>query len=229
MTNEIETNATTTKPFAADGGAEAIADRLDGARPPVHGDGDAANGAPANIPDTSRAGARADGGAGLIDHTSDGNQTLEADGNVLRLGAEIPMRGISLPDLDQPAQSPAKQDPRVTAREALSELAAVEAHIESFETRKRELRKTLAIALAEFGPEAEDQKLVTPFGSASLNDAPRRARITNESAVPSEFKKFVVDEKKIGDALRAGDVVAGAELSNGGDKVVRVTWPKSAN
>lgn len=231
MNNETE-NQTNDPGAAAQDPATAISraavDHVDAPLDPALSEADAQrfNAPPADNPDTSRAGARATGDDGLIDHTTPGAQTLDGgDGSSLKLGAEIPMRGVALPDLDQ--SNAAASDPRDVARNALQELAGVESEIGRLGGRKEELRRQIAVALAAFGPDADDQKLTTPFGSVSLNDAPRRVKITNESDVPSNFKKLVIDEKKVGDALRAGNVVKGAELTNGGDKVVRVTWPKS--
>jgi hypothetical protein len=140
-------------------------------------------------------------------------------------GADNSAVGQSNPDMDAPARAREGLSPKAEARALLSELEGVENTLDALEERKADIRKQLAKALAAIGPDPDDQKIVTPFGSASLSDGARRVKIIGP--IPTFYLKTVPDEKKIGDALRAGEIVHGAELSNGGEKVVRVTWPKS--
>lgn len=163
----------------------------------------------------------------LVDVSADGPQTIAADNGSVTFGAEIPGGAAALAGGVIGGTSPSSPtaDARTLARETLQELALVERAISEMEARKSALRDDLAAQLERFGPDADDQRLVTPFGSASLSDAPRRVKIFG--TIPNDYMKSVPDEKKIGDSLRAGNVVNGAELSNGGSKVVRVTWPKS--
>jgi hypothetical protein len=66
------------------------------------------------------------------------------------------------------------------------------------------------------------KKLERPAATLSLRSVPPKAIITSEVELPSRF--FVdqapkLDKKAVLDALKAGEKVAGAELSNGGETI----------
>lgn len=69
---------------------------------------------------------------------------------------------------------------------------------------------------------AELRTLETPSGTLSRKSIPQSAIIMDEAAVPSGFWKPQdpkLDKKAVLDALKAGEIIPGAQLSNGGETV----------
>ena len=58
----------------------------------------------------------------------------------------------------------------------------------------------------------------TTEGNLSVGNAPEKVIITDESAIPDEFMRTTKEPNKtaIKDALKAGNDVSGATMSNGG-------------
>lgn len=110
---------------------------------------------------------------------------------------------------------------------ATLELASVEGDKEGQEIAiaklrerlSRHCRKAEAIRAAIFSAMevAELTSLKTPSATLSVRASPPRVEITDEAAIPPVFKVQpppTVDKKGIGAALKAGEIVPGACLSN---------------
>ena len=70
--------------------------------------------------------------------------------------------------------------------------------------------------------QAQLRKLVLPQATLSLRAVAPKTEITDEAAIPVKFWKErdpVLDRKAVLDALKIGEVVPGATLSNGGETI----------
>ena len=86
------------------------------------------------------------------------------------------------------------------------------------EKRIENTRTAIAVAMDL----AHERRIETPFGTVSLKDAARSATVTEESEIPSQFWKpqpNKLDKKALTKALRDGQDVPGATLSNGGTTI----------
>lgn len=86
---------------------------------------------------------------------------------------------------------------------------------ERIEQRVENMRTAVAVALDL----AQEKKIETPFGTVTLRSTPRSAVITEESEIPSQFWKPQppkLDKSALTKALKEGQQVSGATLSNGG-------------
>jgi hypothetical protein len=90
----------------------------------------------------------------------------------------------------------------------------LEAHAEA-------CRATVRDGLAELGL----KKLEDPEFSIALRPAPAKVLVTDIDALPAVYRKVTVEPRlsAIGKELRAGETVAGAELSNGGPAVLAIS------
>lgn len=117
-------------------------------------------------------------------------------------------------------------------RQAVNRLAEIEAHTEalsslvkSYQERKARLenqadgiRAALAVAMGM----AELKKIELPQATISRKPTPPKALILEEADVPTAFWKPQppkLDKKAVLDALKAGEAVPGAQLSNGGETI----------
>lgn len=101
----------------------------------------------------------------------------------------------------------------ITAR--MADLAARKAR---FADNIEALRRSIQSALEATGV----RKLELPVATISLRAVPPSVVITDEAALPAEYKRQpppVPDKKLIAAALKDGVVIDGAELSNGGQTV----------
>jgi len=66
---------------------------------------------------------------------------------------------------------------------------------------------------------AEMRKFTVPHGTASLTAKPQSVEIVDEGLLPEEFFRITKSPNKtlIGEKLKAGEDVPGAQLSNGGE------------
>lgn len=90
----------------------------------------------------------------------------------------------------------------------------------------RDARRALAEQMMMTGATT----LRTEFHTISAMDPPRRVRIIDPALIPVGFTyqpPRKPDEKAISSALRAGEPVAGCELSNGGPVQLRIVARKS--
>jgi hypothetical protein len=109
---------------------------------------------------------------------------------------------------------------RVAEIDALSE--AIKAQADKLRSRRDRLDNQadlLRAAIASAMQTAEIDKLELPTHTLTVKATPPKAVITDEAAIPSRF--FVPQDPKlslkaVGDALKAGEQVPGATLSNGG-------------
>lgn len=205
---------------AVDGSSSITPERSVG----IVGDGNDPGAAPNS--DTVTPAHAGEASADLIDTTTVGQKTIASSEGSITLGAEIPGGVGALLGATNLTQQNTPMLASGRAKAILGSLATVESDLAMLERQKEDLRKDLQSALMDISPDLDEQKIVTPFGSASVMAGARRVKILNASAIPADLMKTVPDEKKIGDALRDGNVVNGAELGNGGAYTVRVTWPK---
>jgi uncharacterized phage infection (PIP) family protein YhgE len=112
---------------------------------------------------------------------------------------------------------------------AVARVAEIDAMSEAIKTQADKLRsrrdrlenqaELLRAAIANAMQTAEIDKLELPSHTLTIKATPAKATITDEAAIPSKF--FVPQDPKlslkaVGDALKAGETVPGATLSNGG-------------
>jgi hypothetical protein len=110
---------------------------------------------------------------------------------------------------------------------ALSRLAEIDAYIASLISRIEDMRArkdrfaaqadAIRAALVAAMEAAGLKRLERDVATVSLRPSPPRVVITSEADVPSAFwtePRPVLDRKAIADALKAGQSVPGAELSN---------------
>lgn len=85
-------------------------------------------------------------------------------------------------------------------------------------TRLKEQAEFVRVAIGSAMEQAGLKRVETALGTVSQRKIPPKALITEEADLPSAFLKTKVspDLKAILDALKAGDSVPGATLSNGG-------------
>jgi Siphovirus Gp157 len=86
------------------------------------------------------------------------------------------------------------------------------------EKRVENTRTAIAVAMDL----ASEKSIQTPFGTVSLKDTPRIAVVTEESDIPSTFWKpqpNKLDKTALTKALREGQAIPGASLSNGGTTI----------
>lgn len=112
---------------------------------------------------------------------------------------------------------------------AVEQVAADEAHAEAIaavakryaerksrlEARAERARAAIAVAMDMAGL----KKVELPQAVLTIKATPPKAIVTDEAAIPSRFWKPAdpkLDKKAVLDALKAGDKIDGAELSNGG-------------
>ena len=111
----------------------------------------------------------------------------------------------------------------------VEQIAADEAHAEAvaavakryserkarLEHRAERARAAISVAMDMAGL----KKIELPQAVLTVKATPPKAIITDEAAIPSKFWKPAdpkLDKKSVLDALKAGDKIDGAELSNGG-------------
>jgi phage host-nuclease inhibitor protein Gam len=89
--------------------------------------------------------------------------------------------------------------------------------------RRGEAMRSLAFRLMDA---AKTRKMELPEATLSIRATPQSVQITDENAVPDAYTKTVrhIDKTAVKDALKAGEPVPGAVLTNGGDTLsVRMT------
>ncbi len=106
-----------------------------------------------------------------------------------------------------------------TLNEAISNLVkSYKERADRLEHQSEQIRAALGVALSTAGL----RKIERPAGTLSLRAVPPKAIITSEVDLPARF--FVeqnpkLDKKAVLDALKAGETVPGAELSNGSETI----------
>lgn len=83
------------------------------------------------------------------------------------------------------------------------------------------IRQALAVAMAESGATT----VLSTGHATSLRDCARVVRVTDESLIPAEFMRQPApapDKMAIARELKAGRLIAGAELSNGGAATIQI-------
>ncbi len=102
-------------------------------------------------------------------------------------------------------------DMAYVAKERLTALAERKARFE----RRRDAFRTVALQVLE---RINLRKLERPAWTASITNRPNRVLITDESALDDNYIRVIrePDKAAITEALKAGDNVPGAALSNGG-------------
>lgn len=86
------------------------------------------------------------------------------------------------------------------------------------DNQAEQIRSALCVAMAMAGV----KKLERPAGTLSLRAVPPKAIITSEVDLPARFyveQNPKLDKKAILDALKAGEKIPGAELSNGSETI----------
>jgi hypothetical protein len=109
---------------------------------------------------------------------------------------------------------------RVAEIDALSE--AIKAQSDKLRSRRDRLEiqaELLRAAITSAMQTAEIDKIELPSHTLTIKATPAKAVITDEAEIPSKF--FVPQDPKlslkaVGDALKAGETIPGATLSNGG-------------
>jgi hypothetical protein len=101
------------------------------------------------------------------------------------------------------------------------QVEAIEEHIADLEMRRdrfRERGRTRREVVREAMLESNIPKLTPPDFTASLRPAPPSVQVIDEAAIPARFweQRPHLKKRELGDALKAGDQVAGATLSNPG-------------
>jgi hypothetical protein len=97
--------------------------------------------------------------------------------------------------------------------------------IEKLEARKDRIEKRIAmrrVAILTAMQSGELKALETPAGTVTRKPVPPAALIVDEAAIPSDFWKAQdpkLDKKAVSDALKAGKVVPGAMMGNGGETI----------
>jgi hypothetical protein len=94
-------------------------------------------------------------------------------------------------------------------------IAKLAARRDRFENQAALIKTALSAAMTT----AEIDRLELPNATLSVKALPAKAVITDEALIPSKFWKPSdpkLDRKAVLDALKAGDAVSGAALSNGG-------------
>jgi len=103
--------------------------------------------------------------------------------------------------------------------------AAISAHIETVRARRERLAKQadcIRAALAAALTQADIRKLELPTATLSRRPVAAGLVVTDEAEIPSEFWKRgdpKLDRKALLAALKNGQTIAGAGLSNGGETI----------
>lgn len=87
-----------------------------------------------------------------------------------------------------------------------------------FEMQAERIKSAIHVALSQVGL----RKLELPHATLSIRAVPPKAVISNEAAIPSKFWKPAdptLDRRAVLAALKAGETVPGAQLSNGGETI----------
>lgn len=101
-------------------------------------------------------------------------------------------------------------------------IAGLDAHIKEMQTRKGrmeksvETRRTIILAAMD---RAGIPTIKSALGTMSVRPTAPKTIISDETQIPAKFWKPsdpALDRKALGDALKAGETVPGAALSNGG-------------
>jgi hypothetical protein len=106
-----------------------------------------------------------------------------------------------------------------TLRDSIGELiTSYRERSDRLDNQAEQIRAALCMAMSMAGV----KKLERPAGTLSLRAMAAKAIVTSEADLPSRF--FVeqapkLDKKAVLEALRAGEKIAGAELSNGGETI----------
>jgi hypothetical protein len=89
-------------------------------------------------------------------------------------------------------------------------------------TREQRAEDAMRSLIQKIMEHAGASKFMLPEATLSIGKAPRSVIITDESKLPPEFvrTKTEPDKAKIKSALLDGEVIEGAELSNGGQTLV---------
>lgn len=101
-------------------------------------------------------------------------------------------------------------------------LAGIDATIESLKQRKSRVERSIearrGIILMAMD-KAGLQTIKAPLATLSMRETPPKVQVTEEAKIPSKFWKPsdpTLDRKALAEALKAGEAVEGASLSNGG-------------
>jgi hypothetical protein len=95
---------------------------------------------------------------------------------------------------------------------------ALKNRAERIKQRRENMRTAIAVALEM----AHEKKIETAFGTVTLRAASRVAIVTEESEIPSQFWKPQppkLDKSAVTKALKDGQSIPGATLSNGGNSI----------
>lgn len=92
------------------------------------------------------------------------------------------------------------------------------ARIDAREARHKGRREVIRRIISRLMAAAEMQTISVPNGTASLSATPRSVQIVDEGLLPDNFMRIKKEPNKtlIGQTLKAGEDVPGAQLSNGG-------------
>lgn len=106
-----------------------------------------------------------------------------------------------------------------TLTEAISSLVkSYKDRADRLENQSEQIRAALSLAMETAGL----RKLERPAGTLSLRAVPPKAIITSEVDLPARFfvdQASKLDRKAVLDALKAGEKIPGAELSNGSETI----------
>ena len=95
---------------------------------------------------------------------------------------------------------------------------ALASRADRLHTRCRNIRTAIAIAMEAAG----EKKIETPFGTISLKNIAPSVIVTEDADIPSQFWKpqpNKLDKAELLRALKTGEDVPGATLSNGGKTI----------
>ena len=111
---------------------------------------------------------------------------------------------------------------RIAEIDALS--AGIKDHIASIQGRKRRLEGQADMLRAAIGSamaQADLKRAETACGTVSRRATPAKAVVIEEADIPAGFWKSEpkLDKRALLDALKSGDDVPGATLSNGGETI----------
>jgi Siphovirus Gp157 len=112
------------------------------------------------------------------------------------------------------------QEAKATAGGLANWVSDLRSRLDRLERRQEALR-ALAFKIMET---ADVTRLELPLATLTISTGPRKVLVTDEKALPSCYVRTVREPAKviIGDMLRAGHVIPGAELSNA-EQVLRIT------
>ena len=99
-----------------------------------------------------------------------------------------------------------------------SRKAALDARAKRLETQASTLRTAISVAMEV----AQKKRLVLPDATITMKAVPVSAIVTDEADIPSKFWKPQapkLDKRAVLDALKDGEAVPGATLSNGGQTI----------